>query len=307
MKKQADNIPFSDRLVGIIRNDLMNTLTGITAEKILLGTYAASRTPVSPCPGKPAYMQHVLTRHIMPELCILLRGNMVIARGKAAYALAKYDYCFIPRMMDHYETYAAPAQPYEVLWFGMNRIGGLWLLLAAYGQGRYTISDVIHFKLTPGALKFLTDLDSDEAPKVAWLKEQLTSLYAVLSRKLEEKQYSVSHYNRKVKTWRDKTILKVQQYIVDNITRKFTRQELADHIEVTPRYLTQLFKAEYGSSLFDYINFKKLERSLVLLQDTTKTVSQIAADLSFGDIYYFSKLFKQFFGISPKTFRDSHC
>lgn len=43
-----------------------------------------------------------------------------------------------------------------------------------------------------------------------------------------------------------------------------------------------------------------------MLHNTTLTVQEIAFRLGYEDPHYFSNLFKQYRGISPKNFRERH-
>ena len=48
-----------------------------------------------------------------------------------------------------------------------------------------------------------------------------------------------------------------------------------------------------------------MNRAAVMLLETNSSVSQIAIELSFNDPFYFSKVFKKLYGISPKEYRKS--
>lgn len=53
----------------------------------------------------------------------------------------------------------------------------------------------------------------------------------------------------------------------------------------------------------DYIRKLRMEQSAELLKDDTQTVAQVAYQVGIDDPYYFSKLFKSYYGISPTQYR----
>jgi len=94
---------------------------------------------------------------------------------------------------------------------------------------------------------------------------------------------------------------KVSQYIYDNISDKITPQDVADNINMSLRSLQRLTKNELECTPVALIQSVKLQYAMHLLQKDKKlNVSDVAYDSGFSDPAYFSKLFKNHFGISPK-------
>lgn len=83
-------------------------------------------------------------------------------------------------------------------------------------------------------------------------------------------------------------------------------EQIAAVVGLSPRYLSTLFRKHTGLSLKEYMTRQRLERAKFLLTDSDMNVTQIADILGYSDIYYFSKLFKQIYGIPPTSFRNRH-
>ena len=79
---------------------------------------------------------------------------------------------------------------------------------------------------------------------------------------------------------------------------------IADKIGVSREYLSGLFKKEVGKSLTEYVREKRMNRATVLLRTTGLQVQTVALHCGIEDVQYFSKLFKQQFGLSPKEYRE---
>ena len=78
---------------------------------------------------------------------------------------------------------------------------------------------------------------------------------------------------------------------------------LADKVNLSAGYLSDLLKKESGRSGKEYINHFLVERAKTLLLGTDQTVNEIAYDLGFNYPHYFSRLFKSKTGMSPNEYR----
>lgn len=72
---------------------------------------------------------------------------------------------------------------------------------------------------------------------------------------------------------------------------------------MSPNYLGKLFKDEMNLSVSNYITAVRLNRSLVLLNDTDYSIKEIIEQIGFINESSFYKQFKKQFGITPKEYR----
>ncbi|MFV0291494.1 MAG: helix-turn-helix domain-containing protein [Mangrovibacterium sp.] len=84
-----------------------------------------------------------------------------------------------------------------------------------------------------------------------------------------------------------------------------TVQYLANELNLTPAYLSDLLKNLTGQTAQQYIHEKLIEKSKELLCTTNLSVSEIAYQLGFGYPQSFNKLFKNKTDLSPLKFRQS--
>ena len=73
----------------------------------------------------------------------------------------------------------------------------------------------------------------------------------------------------------------------------------------SPVYLGKVFKSVKGVSYHTFLTNLRLEKSLQILQETNKTVSEIAAQVGFSSATYFSTVFKNTFGMTPSAYRGT--
>jgi AraC-like DNA-binding protein len=78
---------------------------------------------------------------------------------------------------------------------------------------------------------------------------------------------------------------------------------LAHEVYVSPDYLRQLFRAEYGEPVIHYLINRRIEYAKALLRETDDAVAQIAEASGFHDPYYFSRVFKKHTGHAPSEYR----
>ena len=88
----------------------------------------------------------------------------------------------------------------------------------------------------------------------------------------------------------------------DFLTRSFSMSELAAMCNVGESHFQKIFKKIHGISPKRYIIQLKINHACDLLRLGRYTVSQIAELCNFSDIYFFSRQFKQYMGITPTQF-----
>ena len=94
----------------------------------------------------------------------------------------------------------------------------------------------------------------------------------------------------------------VLAYIEENITKEVDFNELANQNNVTPNHFRKLFRDVVGLSPVDYINRLRVTKSCELLLNSDKPISDVAVSVGIYDSNYFSRLFKQYMGCSPRHY-----
>lgn len=85
-----------------------------------------------------------------------------------------------------------------------------------------------------------------------------------------------------------------------------TVKSLADKVNLSPGYLSDLLKKETGKNAQDHIHYYLIDEAKNILLSTDKSVSEIAYGLGFEYPQYFNKLFKQKTGKTPVEFRNGN-
>ena len=99
-------------------------------------------------------------------------------------------------------------------------------------------------------------------------------------------------------------IRKVLTQIDYDLTADLGLKNLAAQLNINPSYLSTLFKKETGFTLTEYVNQKRIEHAVFLLNSSNLQIQMIAQYSGIADVNYFTKTFKKIIGITPKEYRD---
>ena len=95
----------------------------------------------------------------------------------------------------------------------------------------------------------------------------------------------------------------MMNYINTHIYGMTNLTELSDYCGYSYSYLSDVFRKTTGETLADYHTERRMEVSVMLMQQNQYSVSQIAQMLQYSSIYSFSRSFKKHFGLSPTQYR----
>ena len=99
-------------------------------------------------------------------------------------------------------------------------------------------------------------------------------------------------------------IRKVLTRIDSDLTADLSLKKQAELLDVNPSYLSTLFKKETNCTLTEYVNRKRIEHAIFLLNSTSMQIQTVAQYSGIPDVNYFTKTFKKLVGKTPKEYRE---
>lgn len=92
-------------------------------------------------------------------------------------------------------------------------------------------------------------------------------------------------------------------YIHENYAGKILIQDIADHLNISARYLSKVFFQHMNLTILNYINIYRINQAIDLMLNTNLSLTHIASQIGLKDSQHFSKLFRNIIGISPNRYR----
>jgi AraC-like DNA-binding protein len=94
------------------------------------------------------------------------------------------------------------------------------------------------------------------------------------------------------------------KYLSANYTEKPDLARLARLSCLSKSRFHAVFSGTVGCAPSEFVRRLRLEKAAVMLASGSLSVSEIGQSLGWGDQFHFSRTFKNFFGVSPRTFRE---
>lgn len=101
----------------------------------------------------------------------------------------------------------------------------------------------------------------------------------------------------------DDNMRRLLQYIDEHYSEPLSLGTLSKHFHFNPSYLSSYFSTHNAEGFSEYLNKIRIRRASELLCSSTLTISEISAQVGYGDHSYFTKVFKKQTGSSPSQYR----
>lgn len=229
--------------------------------------------------------------HSLYEIYFLEEGNCTYFIDNKVYNVQSGDIVIIPNGIIHHTKY--------------DNIKHSRILINC---NREYIPDSVQTNISAGKYLYRNPFVADEARKILGKTEKeynindslsdeiitcyTHSLFYLLMRNAES-CVAIDESN--------KIIEKAVSYIRENFSSDITLSSLAKMFSVSPEHFSRLFKKETGLGFSKYINSLRLQYAEQLLKSSKEqSITHIAEICGFEDSNYFSKKFKEMYGISPK-------
>lgn len=99
------------------------------------------------------------------------------------------------------------------------------------------------------------------------------------------------------------SIEKAKTYIISNFAKSISLEEVAELVNLSPNYFSNLFKETKGETFIDFVTRIRMEHAKKLLEENEHTLKEISYKVGYKDPNYFSRVFKRNFGVSPKHYQ----
>ncbi len=143
---------------------------------------------------------------------------------------------------------------------------------------------------------FSTEIDGYKSIYQKKNVEQIISWITLLRDRL------CKYMEKRKKNYTNNTINHVKKYINEHLEEKLSLNEIASIYNISPSYLSALFKKYCSIGFSEYITQMKINKAKELLLKENYKVYEVSDMLGFESAFYFSKVFKKVTGYSPKEY-----
>ncbi len=92
------------------------------------------------------------------------------------------------------------------------------------------------------------------------------------------------------------------QFIDENYAQRLGLDVFAEEYHMTPEYISLMFTKKTGMTFSNYLKKVRIEHAKDLLIHSNMKVYEIACRVGYSDQKYFSKVFKEYTGVTPKQY-----
>jgi len=245
--------------------------------------------------------------------CVALKRE---AKGKIRYGQQHYDYdkgvlsFTAPNQVQYLDVQTMECGSGYLLIFHPDFLmkHPLAQSISRYGFFSYAANEALHLSAEEedDLIMILKKIDKECAPIDRHTQEIILSQIELLlnySRRFYERQFITRKNNNHqlLITFEQE----VNRYFESEQTGLLTVQYIAQRMNLSPNYLSDLLRVHTGQNTQQHIHEKLIEKAKERLSTTSLSVSEIAYTLGFEHSQSFSTLFKKKTTMSPLEFRQS--
>lgn len=252
----------------------------------------------------------------------VVSGTAVFSLDDTPYEVGPGDVFYIPQ-----GSILSCAAKEEVTFISIRFIGSIQLEGADMLQMLWKIPICYNFADQPGMLGCFEHVYASALTrstfKMLEIRGYLNLICAYLARVSkdnfnkdstleEDRRQTEAHFDAKsirrraeksARTNKDPRITIIVDTIITHPEKNFTSHELCELAGFSESTLRRLFKEQTGKTVYDFIKDTKMTNAARKLLVTNEPISSIAYELGYETPSYFSKCFKEVFGISPQEYR----
>ncbi len=246
-----------------------------------------------------------------------LIGFKKLQSGVIMYGRTKYDhengsmYFFKPRQVIEFKDLAFEEEGF-LIYIHEDFLNGspLHQDIKKYSYFEYETNEALH--LSPREEEIVWDLyrkietEYNNNPDEYSRDIMLTHIDSIL--KYAQRFYKRQFINRTELS--GKTASKFTRALTEYFEKGGLQQQglptvnhMADRLNVSPRYLSDMLKQETGKTAIELIHINLITEAKHLLKTADQSIAEIAYALGFENLPYFSRLFKKEVGLSPNQFK----
>ena len=169
------------------------------------------------------------------------------------------------------------------------KLKALEIVLKAENIGFESGGMVYRFHMRSEYLQCIMEMQSYQS-LYEWLEIKISEVCRNILTKKEESTVDI--------------VKKAQLYIEENYSKDIILEEVSKQLQISPYYLSKLFKKRSGNTFIEYLTSVRIEKAKELLRNSSKSMKEICVEVGYADANYFSRTFKKNVGVSPTEYKE---
>lgn len=243
-----------------------------------------------------------LKRHTAVEISLIEKGSGVCTTDSASYSVCEGDvFIFSPDEMHVFEfedsdfrILTIHAEP-RCIWnigpdFPDSELLGIFFDRDKSFSNRIASDTETAYKIRPLMSEMLSETVDKKKEYAIALKIKLVSILIILLRAFGHVRKNVHMSSR---SYNIESLENTVKYIDENLSDSLDLDMLASAAHLSRSHLCTVFKRYSGISPWDYITIRRIEKSLVLLENTEMSKHEIALSCGFNNSANFYRAFNK--------------
>jgi AraC-like DNA-binding protein/mannose-6-phosphate isomerase-like protein (cupin superfamily) len=248
--------------------------------------------------------------HTTNQLLYVIDGEGQLYLKNKTLEIKKHDLIIISKNVRHQLSYKAKCQPtvsvinfsddiFGCFIFGKSLLG----FLRRFDDDKTVVStNDYRLKDVPLLLKeMLFEIKSEFKEYQQLIILKLMEIFLLLKRYHSEG--SAQHVEHHASATENK-VLDTIRYIEINYYKKLALGEMARMAFISKRQYIRIFKKISGKTFVEFLNGIRVNHAKQILQQGDSKIASVCFETGFEDVSYFYKIFKEFTGTTPKSFKD---
>ncbi|MUP47474.1 AraC family transcriptional regulator [Gramella sp. BOM4] len=189
--------------------------------------------------------------------------------------------------------------------FNLNQLEPIYYKIFSDIKAKNRICDTGSFSpKTADIIREIKDCDLEGFPRISFIGAKSLEILSFMLTRFKKEGENL--YKKHLKDRELKSVDKVVEYINENLSNTGTVESLAKIAGMNSNKLQEAFQIVYGKTVNAYVRDIRLTKALQMLSNGNKNVSEVVYELGLSSRSYFSKIFKEKYGISPRNILVRH-
>ncbi len=224
--------------------------------------------------------------HIFWQMELIIEGSVFVVIDKKQLMLSEKQIILIPPGIKHKFIYTVPRKTWSF----------------KFSQSPEFIDDshVLILPDTNDASQKICDVFFELLSGYKHIPPTLYAPFEYLIGGILVMNYTKIENEQKMPKW----VIQAKEFIAVNIGRNINLEDLAKHLKYTRIHLSRLCKTHLNMKLKDFFDCERANIARKKLLYSHKSISEIANETGFNDIYSFSRFYKRVTSVTPSEQRN---